>query len=74
MPRGTNVDRVAAAVLLLTKAPRTANEIGRLLGIPAPAWLRNWLKAFEAEGLIEKDGKRRENGSRKPSIVWKWIA
>lgn len=72
MPRVDHVPRFAAAIMLLTKAPRTAAEISGLLSATHGTVLR-WLRILEAEGLVQQAAPR-QNPAGRSSPVWEWIA
>lgn len=60
--RRNTAQNVAATVFLVSKAPRSAPEVGRLLNIHADVAM-NYLKTLEAEGLAT-----RLPDDRKPAI------
>lgn len=75
MPRGMILNRVPAMVFYLTKAPRTAPELRTLIGTSSinTDWIARWLRAFEAEGLVQRDGFRKTGRRGRHLAVWKWV-
>lgn len=74
MARATVRDKVAALVFYMSRGPRTVPELHTLIApsTQGDTWVRDWLRAFEAEGLVRQQPEKRK-GVRKPSIVWEWV-
>lgn len=72
MPQHDILAPFAAAVMLLTKAPRTATELADLLAASRGTAL-NWLRILEAEGLVQRTTPRK-NPKGRTSPVWEWCA
>lgn len=75
------LERLAALVMLLVKAPRTCKEIVHLLGMPnhssSRTYINRFLQALEEEGLIEisPDLQQHPPGQKgRPARVWTWVA
>jgi predicted ArsR family transcriptional regulator len=64
-------ERYAAILFLLTKSPRTVTELADLTGHNHEG-VRGWLKALEAEGLV--DAKPMQTGPKggARAIVYRW--
>ena len=72
------LERFAAVVMLLTKAPRTCKQIVHFLGMPASTtsttYVNRFLQALEEEGLIEMEIPVRKGSRGRPARVWHWVA
>ena len=73
MPRHESLAPFTAAVMLLTKAPRTVAELAGLLGTARCTTL-GWLRRLEAEGLVQRNPTPRKNQKGRGSPEWTWIA
>lgn len=73
MPRCEVIAPMAAAVMFLTKAPRTVSEVAKLLKVSRDPVAR-YFRALEAEGLVRLCPERRKNPRGRTSPVWEWIA
>ena len=70
MKAGSEIERLAAYVYLMTRKPRIASELADLLGVQA-ATVRTWMTAFKSEGLVREAGERRVHNSA--ATVWEWV-
>ena len=75
--RGT-LELMAMTAQLVTNAPRTRRELLELTGISDVHQLARYLRAYEAEGLIEVSGRRRRIGSNgrmngPGAIEYRWV-
>lgn len=74
----STVERIAAVVQLLSKAPRTRKELAELLGMADVDPIIHYLRALEAEGLIEQKGRRAAMGpsgrrSGPGAMEYRWV-
>lgn len=72
--------RMAQVVFLLTRGPRTVQEILYLLGIPSHGnngtSITKCLHALEEEGLVVKAGRRKtlpQGTGEGRSVLWRWV-
>lgn len=75
------LERLAAVIMFLVKAPRTCKELVHLLGMPhdtsSKTYINRFLQALEEEGLIEMspDLQQHPPGQKgRPARVWTWVA
>ena len=72
--RNPNIDTRVAMIQLLTRAPRTVEELARLSGSSKRS-TRTWLKALESEALVSRArGARLDDGEGFAPDTWTWIA
>ena len=65
-------ERYAAILFLLTKSPRTVSELAELTGHNHEG-VRGWLKALEAEGLVQKDKSTKQHArGGSTGFVYRW--
>lgn len=73
------LERFAAMVMLLVKAPRTCKEIVHLLGMTpdtsSKSYINRFLQALEEEGLVEisPEYRKHPSGKGRPTRVWVWV-
>jgi Bacterial regulatory protein, arsR family len=68
----TNTENCLAAVQLLTRQPRTARELSKLLGVKFDTVSR-YLRLMEAEGLARRNGlapRQAVHGQQSEQWVW----
>ena len=71
VPVSPEIRRLADAMALLVKSPRTAPEVSALVGVH-PRTVRAWYQALEDEGLARKAVPRLSGQA--VTAVWEWAA